>query len=150
MKSTLSRRRGLTLIELSIVIVVLAIIIGVVTYNLNKSGATMDAAKALQLRAQSTGLKMDLGRYQDEFGSVEDNTPLSVMAKRDPEHPSWTALNEKDVLDPWGTPYYTCRDPEGEQQICTRGPDKKEGGEGKDADFMLTREDLWPAWLKKK
>lgn len=149
--NSLKKRRGMTLIELSIVIVVLGIIIGLVTYGLRTAGAgAQDSANKLKVNQQATTIRLELNKYQDEYGSMQDGETLIKLTKRDSEHPNWTPLSEKDVLDPWNEPYFLCRDDAGEQQICSRGADKKEGGQGKDADFMLTREDSYPQWLSGK
>jgi len=141
----------MTLIELSIVIVVLGIIIGLVTYGLRTAGAgVQDKANALKVRQQATMLKMQLNSYEDESGQLNDGESLLRLTKRDPDHPNWTPINDKDVNDPWGVPYFVCRDDQSEQQLCSKGADKKDGGTGKDADFFLTREDTWTTWLKGK
>ncbi|MBL8021650.1 MAG: prepilin-type N-terminal cleavage/methylation domain-containing protein, partial [Leptospirales bacterium] len=73
-KSALGRirnRRGMTLIELSIVIVVLGIIIGLVTYGLRTAGAgAQDGANKLKIQSQETMLKMQWQNYENEFGSL--------------------------------------------------------------------------------
>lgn len=54
-------------------------------------------------------------------------------------------INKKAaILDPWGTPYILKKDPKGELQIITLGKDKKKGGEGKNADFNILKEDEYP------
>lgn len=144
-------RRGMTLIELSIVIVVLGIIIGLVTYGLRTAGAgAQDGANKLKIQSQETMLKMQWQNYENEFGSLSTGDDLRRLTKKDPDHPNWVPVAEKDIMDPWNVPYFICQDEEQQSQLCSKGADKKEGGTGKDADFMLTRSDLWPSWLTGK
>lgn len=54
------------------------------------------------------------------------------------------------INDPWGTPYKLKRDANGDVQLITMGKDKKEGGEGKNADFNILNEDEYPTDFRRK
>lgn len=140
-----SDRKGLTLIELAIVLLVLGIIIGIVFANLDFS--LPDKAKALSIRTASTQLAMQLERYEFSNPPLEEGDQLSVLAERNPDNPSWKPLKQEAVKDPWGNPYFICRDEYDTLQICSNGADGKPGGEDQASDFVLTDENTWPAWI---
>ncbi|MBP9887085.1 MAG: type II secretion system protein GspG [Leptospiraceae bacterium] len=48
------------------------------------------------------------------------------------------------LLDPWQTPYILKYLPNGDYAIITLGRDKKEGGEGKNSDFNILKENEYP------
>lgn len=135
-KSTIqNRRRGFTLIEIMVVIIVLTILAAAVTVSV--VGRTDDArvARARHDVAQlSTALgqfKLDMGRYPatEETLNALYERPQSEDAER------WKGKYiEKPVpLDPWGNPYmYTCpgtMNPDTFDLECY-GADAQDGGEG--------------------
>ena len=139
-------RRGLTLIELAVVMLVLGIIMAVVYGSLDVSGTTK-SAKKLQVKAAATTLEANLSRYELENGDLSDGSKLSVLTEGTA---NWKGLKSDQVLDPWKKPYFICTDNAGTRHICSYGSDGVPGGKGESTDFYLTDESSWPGWLKKR
>lgn len=145
----LMARKGLTLVELAIVLLVLGIIIGIVYANLDFT--VIDKAQRQAVISSSDTLKMQLEMYESETGNtLNEGDPLSILSQKDPSNPTWSPIKSNAVMDPWKKPYYICNDENGIQQICSKGKDGTEGGDGENADFVLTDESTWPAWLSGK
>ncbi len=141
-------RKGLTLVELSIVILVLGILMVVLFANLDL-GIT-DKAKKLQVTNASKQLKIWLDQYEYENERLEEGAALTILSQKNPNNPGWKPIDEQSVLDPWKNPYFICSDEAGERQICSLGADGQNGGDGVNADFFLTNSESWPAWLSGK
>lgn len=121
-------RRGLTLIELAIVLVVLALIFVLVYSNLDTS--VIDDAKVALLKGQSKTLPLKLMRWQERNAPLPDGASLTAITQ-DPE----------EVNDPWGNPYFVCAGADGRaNQICSWG----EEGENSNTRFYLTDRSTWP------
>jgi len=144
-------RKGLTLVELAIVVLVLGVIMGIVFYNLRGTATdVMTGAKKLQVsQFQANQLPRKLDEFRDAGGSVNPGEDLTILLQEIPES-SYSPAKEELVLDPWGKPYFMCQGEDGSDRICSYGKDKEEGGEGEDADFQLDDDRTWPDWLKKK
>jgi general secretion pathway protein G len=109
----LRRSRGMTLIEIMVVLVILGLIagsIGFAVFNQLKE-AQIKTAK-LDLRAISDGVDL----YHVDTGNWPDN--LSVIA------PKYVKEIRKD---PWGTDYQYLRSGDG-YDVYSYGPDKAQGG----------------------
>ena len=145
-KAGLAWRRGLTLIELAVVMLVLGIIMAVVYGSLDVGGTTR-SAKKLQVKSAATTLDANMSRYELENGNLSDGTSLDILTQNTA---SWRGLKKDQVLDPWKKPYFICTDNAGSRQICSYGSDGVQGGRGEGADFYLTDESSWPDWLKKR
>jgi general secretion pathway protein G len=142
----ISLRKGITLVELAIVLLVLGIIMGIVYANLD-FGIT-DDAKRLAVKNSSHQLQMHWERY--EFGNppLEDGISLELLTQKNEQDPTFRPVNRDLVLDPWKRPYFICTDENSQRQICSYGADGIMGGEGQNADYMLTNEASWPEWLR--
>ena len=139
-------RKGLTLVELAIVLLVLGVIIGIVYANLD-TGA-VDNAKITMFPAQAAQLEMQWKQYENRVGQVPEGNSLEVLSQNDREN-GWDGIDEKTVKDMWGNPYFICMSQQGYREICTYGADGQPGGEGENADFYVTDKSSWPAWLKR-
>jgi len=139
-----SRRRGLTLVELAIVILVLGIIMGIV-YSAIDFGIT-DDAKKLAVKSAATQLPVYMEKYESENGALQEGDSLQILAENNQET-GWRAIKKDLIMDPWNRPYFLCADQNGNRQICSLGEDGREGGDNKNADYRLTDEATWPAWL---
>ncbi len=139
-------RSGITLIELTIVLLVLGILIAVL-YSTVNLGIT-DTAKKLAIQQNAAAVPVNLERYEFENPQLLEGDSLKKLAENNPDNPSWRPLKEDAVKDPWKNFYFICSDEIGKRQICSYGADGQPGGEGKNADFYLTDSSSWPDWLK--
>lgn len=104
----------------------------------------------LKLRKDSIELQIALEQYADRYGKLptEEQGLFALVEKPTlPPIPKdyKPILNKKSaILDPWKTPYILKFLPNGDYAIITLGRDKKEGGEGKDSDFNILKEEEFP------
>jgi general secretion pathway protein G len=132
------RARGMTLIEILVVLVLLAVITGIVAGNFIGKGekAKADAAKIeIGQISQTLDLyKLELGRYP----STQEGLQALITAPTGV--PNWNGPYWKKnsvPKDPWGTEYrYTAPASNGAPyEIISYGADGKEGGEGPNKDI---------------
>jgi general secretion pathway protein G len=109
----LRRSRGMTLIEIMVVLVILGLIAGAIGFNVFQrlKEAQVQTAK-LDLRAISDGVDL----YHVETGSWPDNLGLLV--------PKFVKELRKD---PWGNDYQFLKTGDG-YDVYSYGPDKAQGG----------------------
>jgi general secretion pathway protein G len=131
------RRRGFTLIELMVVLVIIGVLAALIVPNvLDRTGD----ARAVAARTDINNLvgalklyKLDNQRYptgeQGLQGLIERPTAAPVP-------PNWRRYVDKLPNDPWGKPYqYVNPGVKGEIDVFTFGADGVAGGEGNDADI---------------
>ncbi len=135
-------KKGLTLVELAIVILVLGIIMGIL-YNTIDFGIT-DDAKKLAISGASKIIPAKIVQYETEVGPLDDRADLTVLTRTTG---SWRGVDEDMVKDPWGQPYFIQIDEQQQKQVCSNGADRTPGGEDKNADFCITNKASWPKWL---
>ncbi len=141
-------RKGLTLVELAVVVLILGAIITLVALNIRPEDLK-DKTAGLKLKKDGNELQMYLQQYEERYGKYpsDDQGIMALVEKPNtgdvPENYKPIVKNKKAVLDPWGTPYKLKTD-EGDLQILTLGKDKKEGGEGKNKDFNILNEEEYP------
>jgi general secretion pathway protein G len=132
-----SRRRGFTLLELLVVLVVMGMLAAIVTPQVMSmmSGAKSNAAN-LQIEAITTALnyyQIDVGNYPTQ------EQGLASLIKRPADAQIWRGpyiRKAQHLLDPWKRPYlYRTPGQEGVFDVYTLGADGKEGGEGDNADI---------------
>ncbi|RHX90413.1 type II secretion system major pseudopilin GspG [Leptospira stimsonii] len=148
-------RKGLTLIELAVVVIILGALIALVYSNF-RPGEISDDTAALKLKKDAYELQSHLERYAQRYGSYpSDEQGLEALVEKPttgevPE--DWKPILSKKgaINDPWGTSYKLKRDSGGDVQLFTLGKDKKEGGEGKNADFNILNEDEYPSDFRRK
>ncbi|HET8548382.1 MAG TPA: type II secretion system major pseudopilin GspG [Bryobacteraceae bacterium] len=133
-----SRERGVTLIEMLVVVTIIALFGALVIPRLmNKA----DTAKVTAARSQIEGFMTALGAYRLDT-STYPNTDQGLAALRvKPENlPLWQGpYLPKDVpVDPWGRPYiYKYPGEHGDEpDITSYGADGAPGGEGINADIV--------------
>jgi general secretion pathway protein G len=135
-EKTARKRRGFTLLELMVVLLILALLGTIaaprVTKYLRKAKAQTAKIQVDALGAAVDSFHLDTGRFPSN-----DEGLKALM-----DHPNDTAnwdgpyLKKRDsLIDPWGHPYlYRFPGQHGEYDVYTLGSDNREGGEGDAAD----------------
>lgn len=136
------RRRGFTLIELIVVIVVLGLLAGLVAPQIF---GRVSEAKSVTARTQMELLAAALDGYRlDNGGYPTTSQGLQALIERPtsgPEVRGWRGpyLRKGVPADPWGNQYAYAspgqRNPTG-FDLSTLGRDGRVGGEGEDADLI--------------
>lgn len=135
------RMRGMTLIEILVVLTLIGIIMGIVGGNFIGRGekAKADAAKVeMGQIAQALDLyKLEVGRYPTTQEGLQAliQAPAGVTNWNGPYWKKATVPK-----DPWGNDYkYSSPAASGPYEIVSLGADGKEGGEGVDKDITSTQ-----------
>jgi len=146
MKLKQNIRKGLTLFELALVLLVLGIIIGIVYANLNIG--VVDKAKKLKVKqVQAKQLPILVQKYEEEVAPLNDGDSLEILTNKQ-EGSNWDPVDEEILKDPWNRFYVMCSDTSGRLHICSYGKDGQVGGEGENQDFYIDDKSSWPDWLK--
>ena len=126
-------RRGLTLIELMVVVVILGILATTVTLSVRDQ---LVSGKQAAARKEIAEIQAALEIYymeHDRYPSSEEG--LAVLLQKNERHPDGL-LRGGDLLDPWKHPYeYTCPGLHGSFDLVSFGADGAEGGTGADTDL---------------
>lgn len=138
----LRKRRGFTLIELMVVLVVLGGLMGLLIGNLSDSGLD-EKQTNLQLQSARAKLELALFDFKSTFGRYprsDEGLEALVEAPADVDtgmYPAGGFVKRQQILDPWGNPYmYTYED--GSYAMKSLGADGQEGGAGQNADRPLS------------
>lgn len=126
-------RRGFTLVELLLVLVILALIAGLVLPGIIGKA---ESAKAKAASSSISRLSMSVETFYLDTG----NTPssLEALVNEPPGVKGWNGPYIKNSLlnDPWGQPYqYRVPGEHGDFDIQSFGADRQRGGEGNNADI---------------
>ena len=113
----LANTRGMTLIEIMIVITIMASIMGVVGFYV--VGALEDANKQ-EAKIQMGNLKSSLDMYYTRSSPNEYPESLDKLVDK--------RIMKEIPSDPWGEPYIYRRDSRTEYTLKSKGPDTAEGG----------------------
>ena len=132
-----SRQRGMTLIEILVVLVLIGIVLGIVGGNFIGKGekAKSDAAKIeIGQISQTLDLyKLEIGRYP----TTQEGLQALVAAPAGVTNwngPYWKKTTVPK--DPWGNEYkYTSPGQTAPYEIVSLGADGKEGGDGTNKDI---------------
>jgi len=134
-------QRGMTLIEIRVVLVLIAVVMGVVGGNFIGKGekAKADAARIeIGQIAQALDLyKLEVGRYP----TTQEGLQALVQAPAGASNWNGPYWKKSSVpKDPWGNEYkYASPGSTAPYEIVSLGADGKEGGEGVDKDISSTQ-----------
>lgn len=130
--------QGFTLIELMVVIVILGLLAAIVTFNVLPLG---DRGKITKAKADIATIESALDLYKlqnDGYPTTTDGLQALISPPADADASKYQrgGYIKKLPNDPWGRPYlYASPGQHGEVDVWTLGADKKEGGEGPNADI---------------
>lgn len=135
------RQRGITLVELLVVILILGVLTTIIAVNVLPAG---DRAKTQAARTQISLLSSALQQYRLDVGnypSPDEGLEALVRApgnlKRPERYRTGGYLDKPSLpVDPWDNAYvYNIPGEFGEFEIISYGRDGRPGGEGLDADI---------------
>jgi general secretion pathway protein G len=135
--SSRSFRRAFTLVEIMIVVVIIGLMAGIITYA---TTGMLDKAKHKRAITDIVTLAGAVDLFHGDRGKYPTNQEgLAVLA------PQYVKVLQND---PWGRPYqYVQPGRSGAYDIISYGADGREGGSGADAD--ITNSDVEVASAKK-
>ena len=133
------RQRGLTLVELLVVVAILGMISTIVVINVLPA---LDNSAVQKARTDIASIEAALQQYRlDNLGYPSDRAGLSALREapsdlRQPERYRAGGYIQRLPEDPWGNPYqYAYPGELGEFDVYSLGRDGRPGGEGLDADI---------------
>ncbi len=121
------KRRGFTLLEVMLVLVIIAAIAGIAVYNI---GGIKDTANKMTASNQIKGFKQALETYKLLIGSYPGSLEALYQAPSDLPDPSkYTQLYKEPIpADPWGRPYeYKLNG--ADYELRSLGPDGQSGND---------------------
>jgi general secretion pathway protein G len=131
-----SLKRGFTLLELLVVMVIIGLLVG---YVGPKYFAQLGKSEVKTARAQIDALEKALDQYRLDVGHYPGTDQgLSSLNTAPAGEAKWAGPYLKKTLppDPWGKPYlYKLPGEHGEVDIYSLGKDGQPGGEGEAADI---------------
>ncbi len=132
LNSLIGNQKGMTLIEIMIVIAILA---GLMALLAPKFLGQKDKANVGQAKIHMGQIANALSMYYNDCGKFPQT--LDNLVKPDSNCPSWgpEAYLKKDPVDPWGNPFvYELNG--SEYSLKSLGKDGREGGSGYGADIQ--------------
>lgn len=133
-RSSRRRRRGFSLIEIMIVIVIIGMLVGAVSLS---SKHFLDKSKQTRARSDLATYKSAVATFYAEEGRYPSNDEgLALLAPK---------YIEKVRPDPWGHPYqYNFPGRSAAYEVVCFGADGHVGGDGVDADISTDDLDVQP------
>ncbi len=136
-----ARQQGFTLIEIMVVVVILGILGALIVPNIiSKPDEARVAAARSDIQSVATALEFYL-LDNSTYPSTDQGLEALVSAPSGyPEAKNWgpDSYLKKLPMDPWGEPYMYVSESSREFDIYTFGADRREGGEGVDADIYYS------------
>lgn len=134
-------RKGFTLIELMVVIMILGLLAAFVIPNITgKSGEAKQKLVCIQMKSLNESLKMfkiDNGEYP----TTEEGLGALILNPNPDFYTSYAAsayIEGKNLpKDPWNKPYLYLNS-DGAVELISLGSDGKEGGKEEDRDHLLS------------
>jgi general secretion pathway protein G len=130
------RRRGFTLLELLVVMVIIGLLAG---YVGPKLFAQIGKSEVKVTRAQIEALGKALDQYRIDVGRYPSSSEgLAALLARPAGSERWSGpyLAKAVPLDPWGHAYqYRAPGEHGDYDLVSLGRDGRRGGNGEDADI---------------
>lgn len=130
------RRRGFTLLELLVVMVIIGLLAGLVAPKyfdqIGKSNVQVAKAQIDALGKALDQYRVDVGNYP----ATEDG--LDALVNKPQNEPRWNGpyLKKAVPLDPWGRAYqYRAPGEHGDYDLFSYGKDGQAGGSGENADI---------------
>jgi len=127
MKATVRRRgsrgeRGMTLIEIMVVIAIIGIVMSAVGYGVMNylAEAKVDAAR-VSIEKIASVLEMYYARHDEYPNDLTELTKAAGKSKR-------AALKKSDMKDPWKKKWLYSVDADS-FKLCSSGPDKKDNSD---------------------
>ena len=134
-----ARQRGLTLVELLVVVAILGLLSTVVVLNVLPA---RDRAAVQKARTDIASIETALQQYRlDNLDYPSQRAGLTALTEapsdlRQPDRYRAGGYIQRLPEDPWGTPYqYAYPGELGEFDVYSLGRDGRPGGEGLDADI---------------
>ncbi len=137
MQKVLYNKKGFTLIEILIVMVILGLLAALVGPKMfGKVGKSKQKAAKAQISLLETALdtfRLDMGRYPTSEEGLE------ALRTKPADSEKWDGpyIPKKVPLDPWSNPYeYQSPGENGEYDITSFGADGTANGEGENKDIV--------------
>ncbi|SPB18700.1 type II secretion system protein GspG [Caballeronia novacaledonica] len=132
------RRRGFTLLELLVVLLIIALLAG---YVGPKLFGEVGKARSKTAASQMKGIESALDRYRLDTGHFPStDAGLAALMTNVGNTTGWEGPYMSSAIpnDPWGKPYIYRSPGEGGKDfdLMTYGADGKPGGSGEDADIV--------------
>lgn len=119
-------QRGMTLLEIMIVIAILALVAGAVGFAV-MGQFERAKVKTAKLEINEIMKKLNLYMVDNDSNPPEPGEGLKALTKATPPY-----LKDKDLKDPWGQEYVYFNPAKGggeKFEVVSKGPDKQEGTE---------------------
>ncbi len=136
--STLSLRseRGMTLIEIIVVIVIIGL---VSTFLLSSISSGGDQARKGLNKAKMTKVKGSIDQFRITYGSLPNSIDDLYRCTEKTGPGCMPVASKDDLADVWGKPYVYSLEGNGRSyKLKTLGADGQEGGEGVNFDDTIT------------